>query len=644
MIGVIPVLFLIYFSVMIYREKSQKVELIRDYIEHVEQSANIGELIAELTRERRYSYLFTIKDSDKKANHKMIVLHRLKVDSIINILKKSDDLALHDYWEYTFLDNIGNFRASVDTVRNLKPDAVIQYYTDAIFRINTLKSAIPGHTFLDPVYQDLIAQRTLSQMITYFSILRTNIFNVLFTKKYVVETLFGTLGVYKVFETYETEFLLKASPASVKLYNAEKNGTDYKNVMKYMNKLFSTFNVDSTYTANQWWDVSRQTAVLLRKQQRDLWQKVDTGMKQIYTREIRSKNQTLLFLFLAILFVIFFVSYLVIHINKLLNELKTAAEKISKGGTGLSLNNMPKGIIESLADCITDIDKNNLVLAQAANQIGKGNFDVEVKPRSDEDLLGISINKMKHNLQEYDSQKDKIQKETEDLVYRRDEFFSVASHELKTPVTSLKAYTQLLLMDVSATTDSQHRNMLQRMDLQINKLTALINDLLDTSKLENGQLLYHKENFILKDLVSEVIADTRPTSLEHEVIFNANTEAQVHADRDRIGQVVSNFLTNAIKYATDSTKIIVGLNQEGSKVICTVQDFGKGIIAEEQEKIFERFYRISGHNLNTFPGLGLGLFICKEIIGKHGGKIGVISEQDKGSTFYFELPVLDGKN
>jgi hypothetical protein len=141
MIGVIPVLFLIYFSVMIYREKSQKVELIRDYIEHVEQSANIGELIAELTRERRYSYLFTIKDSDKKANHKMIVLHRLKVDSIINILKKSDDLALHDYWEYTFLDNIGNFRASVDTVRNLKPDAVIQYYTDAIFRINTLKSA-----------------------------------------------------------------------------------------------------------------------------------------------------------------------------------------------------------------------------------------------------------------------------------------------------------------------------------------------------------------------------------------------------------------------------------------------------------------------------------------------------------------------
>lgn len=628
---------------MIYHEKSQKVELIGDYIEHVEQSANIGELIAELTRERRYSYLFTIKDSDKEVNHEKIVLHRLRVDSIMNILRKSNDLALRDFTKYTFLDNIASIRTSIDTSKDFSPDAIIQYYTDAIFRINTLKAAIPGHRFLNPVYQDLIAQGTLSEMLTYFSILRTNIFNVLLTKKYVVETLVGTLGVYKVFNTYEIEFLLKASPASVKLYNDEKNGTEYTNVFKYINRLFSTFKFDSTYTADQWWDVSTQTIIVLRKQQKDLWQKVDTRMKQIYAQEKKSKNETLLFLFLAILFVILFVSYLVMHINKLLNEIKTAAEKISKGGTGLSLKNMPAGIIESLANCITDIDKNNLVLAQAANQIGKGNFDVEVKQRSDEDLLGISINKMKHNLQEYASQKDKIQKETEDLVYRRDEFFSIASHELKTPVTSLKAYTQLLLMDVSAATDSQHKKMLERMDIQINKLTALINDLLDTSKLENGHLLYNKEKFILKDLVSEIIVETRPISLEREVIFISNTDSEVYADRDRIGQVVSNFLTNAMKYAPDSTEIIIGLNMENDKVICSVQDFGKGIIAEEQDKIFERFYRISGNNLNTFPGLGLGLFICKKIIEKHDGRIGVISEKDKGSTFYFELPVLEEK-
>jgi signal transduction histidine kinase len=301
---------------------------------------------------------------------------------------------------------------------------------------------------------------------------------------------------------------------------------------------------------------------------------------------------------------------------------------------------MPKGVIGKLANCIIDIDKNNLALAQAANQIGKGNFNVKVVPRSEYDLLGISVKKMKHDLIEFASQKDKIQKETEDLVYRRDEFFSIASHELKTPVTSLKAYTQLLLMDAAANDDSQHKNMLERMDLQINKLTALINDLLDTSKIENGHLSYNKEYFQLKDVISEVIAAIQPVLTENEIVFKNKANANIYGDRDRIGQVVSNFIMNAIKYAPESKQIIVELNKEDGKVICSVQDFGKGIAAEEQQKIFERFYRVSGNNLNTFPGLGLGLFICKDIIEKHDGKIGVESEKGRGSIFYFELPVI----
>jgi signal transduction histidine kinase len=640
LIGIIPILFLIYFSLVIYREKARKVELLGDYIEHVDQSANIGELISELTRERRYSYLYTIKDTDKEINHRQILEHRQKVDSVIRILKKSDDLALRDFTKYTFLDNLAATRAAIDTVKQFRPDAVIQYYTDAIFRINTLKSAIPGNTFLKPVYQDLLAQKTLSEMITYLGILRTNIFNVLYTKKYVVETLFGTLGVHKVFNTYETEFLLKASPASVKFYEDQKRATALKPTLDYLDKVFSTFKIDSSYNADQWWDLSTKAMIVLRTQQRDLWKKVDIGMKQIYQNEIESKNLALLLMVISILSVILFVAYVVRHINRLLNEIKTAADKISKGETGLQLKNMPEGIIGNLAERISDIDKNNLVLAEAASQIGKGNFDVVVKPRSDKDLLGISIKKMQQDLQQYASQKDKIQKETEDLVYRRDEFFSIASHELKTPVTSLKAYTQLLLMDAEGGGDSQQKNMLQRMDIQINKLTSLINDLLDTSKIENGHLVYNKEVFSLKDLVKETIAHLKPASLDNELIFQNSADANINADRDRIGQVLNNFLTNAMKYAPDGKKIIIALNREDGKVICSVQDFGKGIVAEEQEKIFERFYRITGHNLNTFPGLGLGLFICKEIIEKHGGKIGLISERGKGSTFYFELPVV----
>lgn len=632
LIGFIPILFLLYFSILIYREKSQRVELIGNYVEHVEQSANISELIAELSRERRYSYLFILRDSA----YPQVLQHRQRTDSIMRILDKSNDLALKNYTQYTFLDKLSQTRTAIDSSK-ITTNNVIQYYTDAIFRLNTLASAIPGNTFLKPVYEDLIAQRNLSQMITYFGIIRTNVFNVLYTRKYMLETIFGTLGVFKVYKTYEKEFLLKASPRAAINYNNIKKISDLKTADDYLDSLFATFKFDSTVDARQWWTISTNSLTTLRKEQRALWKSVDTRMREIYEREKGTKSQTLLFLLIAIAFVIAFVAYLVMHIQQSLNNLKRAAIKISKGERGLELKNMPSGIIGELARCIIEIDKNDVSLAHAANEIGKGNFDVTVKPRSDKDLLGISIQKMKIDLQEYASQKERIQKETQDLVYRRDEFFSIASHELKTPVTSLKAYTQLLLMDWKEGEDPQHKKMLERMDMQINKLTSLINDLLDTSKLEKGQLVYHKETFVLNDLVKEIIDDVTITST-HEVVFHSHSNSSVYADRDRIGQVISNFLTNAIKYAPDSREIIVSLKDVDHKVICSVTDYGNGIDPSEQRKIFERFYRISGNNLHTFPGLGLGLFICKEIIEKHGGKIGLKSELGKGSTFYFELP------
>ncbi|MEO5908542.1 MAG: nitrate- and nitrite sensing domain-containing protein [Ginsengibacter sp.] len=158
LIGFIPILFLVYFSIIIYREKSQKVELIGNYIEHVEQSENIGELIVELSKELRYSYFYILKDS----SFNQIESNRAKTDSIMRILNKSKDLALNNYTKYTFLDNLSTIRAAIDSSKT-NSNQVIQYYTDVIFRLNTLTTEIPGNTFLKSVYQDVIAQRTLSQ-------------------------------------------------------------------------------------------------------------------------------------------------------------------------------------------------------------------------------------------------------------------------------------------------------------------------------------------------------------------------------------------------------------------------------------------------------------------------------------------------
>ncbi len=636
LIGVIPILFLIYFSLMFYQEKSKEVKLLGNYIEHIQQSQNVAELVAELTRERRYSYFYALNDT----GYSRLLDHRKRTDSIINLIKKSNDPSYRQFPKYTFLDELDTVRIGIDSLKT-NSDGIMQYYTDAIFRLNLLSSSLPTNTFLQAAYPDLVAQKKLSEMITYLGIIRTNVFNVLFTQKYVFETLFGTLGAYKVFNTYETEFLLKAPPQAIKIYKENKIGTEYGATLNYFDKVFSTFKFGSTYTAKQFWEVSTKAMIRLRQQQRALWQSADIIMRQIYQNEKDTKKKTLSFMVFAILLLILFEAYIVNHIHSLLNEIKLAASKISKGATDLELKNMPRGIIGNLAKSIVDIDKNNHELAQAANQIGRGNFEVKVKLRSEEDLLGISIKKMRDNLHEFTAQKDKVQRETEDLVYRRDEFFSIASHELKTPVTSLKAYTQLLLMGAESFKDLEHKTMLERMDLQINKLTSLINDLLDTSKIEKRQLVFNKELFMLNDLVSEIILEMHPICLTQEIVLKNNTAASVYADKERIRQVICNFISNAIKYASDSKKIIVSLERQEDKVVCSVQDMGKGISLEEQDKIFERFYRVSGPNLNTFPGLGLGLFICKEVIEILGGRVGVISESGKGSTFYFELPLTN---
>lgn len=641
LIGIIPIIFLIYFSILIYHEKSQRVKLISDNIERIDQSANLGELISRLGSERKYSYQYTIK----KVGYDKVLESRVKTDSVIQILEKSNDLTLVNFTKYTFLDNLNNIRKTIDISQNYTSDAIVQYYSDAILRLNTINSSIPSsNTFLQPVYQDLVAQKILSEMITFLGIIHTNIFNALYTKSSMTETLLGTLSVYKVFYTYETEFLLKASPASVKLYKTRKTLTDYSITLAYLDKLFTTFKYDSTYNAEQWWNVSSEGMSVLREQQLDLWKSVDVRVKAIYKEEVNSKNATLTFLLIAILLVIGFIAYTIIDIRKLLKELKVAAGKISKGETGLQLKNMPHGVIGSLAKSIEQIDKNNLLLAKATNEIGKGNFNIDIKPRSDEDLLGISIKKMKADLHELTSQKDKVQQETLELVNKRDEFFSIASHELKTPVTSLKAYTQLLLMEAAKSGHDKREVMLGKMDAQINKLTSLINDLLDTSKLQNGQLVYNKQPFMFNDMVAEIVEEIQLTTSANQLIVKNKDKAQVNADRDRIGQVLSNLLINAIRYARNSKQIIIEVNKKGQQVICSVRDFGDGIKPDQQERIFERYYRVSGNNLHTYPGLGLGLYISKEIIERHDGKIWMQSENGSGSTFYFKLPILNGNS
>lgn len=236
-----------------------------------------------------------------------------------------------------------------------------------------------------------------------------------------------------------------------------------------------------------------------------------------------------------------------------------------------------------------------------------------------------------------------LQKETQEqkkAMEKKDEFITIASHELKTPVTSIKGYVQLLKYDFEKEGNKAAANVLSKVDTQINKLTSLIGDLLDVKKIENGQLQYNKERFNFNELVKEILEETERVITKHKITQKMSESKTVLGDRNKIGQVITNFIDNAGKYSPANSEILVSTAVEGNSIKLSVKDHGIGIPASQQDKIFDRFFRVSGEKENTYAGLGLGLYISAELIKRHNGTIGVESEVGNGSTFYFTIPFV----
>lgn len=235
-----------------------------------------------------------------------------------------------------------------------------------------------------------------------------------------------------------------------------------------------------------------------------------------------------------------------------------------------------------------------------------------------------------------------LQRETQlhkQAMDRKDEFISIASHELKTPVTSIKGYVQLLRFNFQKEGNAMAADLLGKVDAQINKLTSLIADLLDVKKIETGQLQYHEDVFDFNDLVNEIVEETQRVVHKHFIIKQLCDSCMIRGDRNKIGQVMTNLLENAAKYSSDGRTILVTTSPAGESVRFSVKDEGIGIPKSQLAKIFERFFRVTSEKENTYSGLGLGLYISTEIIKRHNGTIHVESEEGKGSTFSFELPV-----
>lgn len=225
----------------------------------------------------------------------------------------------------------------------------------------------------------------------------------------------------------------------------------------------------------------------------------------------------------------------------------------------------------------------------------------------------------------------------------RDDFLAIASHELKSSLTTIKALAQILERDNRNNGSDRSIPLFTKMDTQLNRTTKLINDLLDVGRIHTGRFTMLKERLYIDNFVKEVIENCQRFSPMHKIVLKGETGEMIYADKDRIHQVIVNLITNAIKYSLDSYDIVVMLGKDEKNITISVRDFGIGIEKDKTKKIFERFFRADNEVRDRTSGLGLGLYISHELIKQHNGSIKVKSKVGKGSTFTVILPRLLAK-
>ena len=226
-----------------------------------------------------------------------------------------------------------------------------------------------------------------------------------------------------------------------------------------------------------------------------------------------------------------------------------------------------------------------------------------------------------------------------ELEQRKDEFLGMASHELKTPITSLKGYTQLLKKRFEKQGLPESVAMLVRMEKQLDRLTHLITDLLDVSKIQAGQVDFAQEPIDIDAFVHDMAEVMQLISPTHTITIQGASHKHIIGDRDRLEQVFINLISNAVKYSPQATHVDIFITASEGTVTVSIRDYGIGIPKEHQPKIFERFYRVSDVHDKTFPGLGMGLYISSEIVNLLGGRLWVESAESEGTTFFISFPI-----
>ena len=387
-------------------------------------------------------------------------------------------------------------------------------------------------------------------MITYLGIIRSNIYNVLHTRLYMVETLIGTIGTHDIYKSYDAELRAKSNPAILEQYKAVRNASALKPTLEYIDTLFKRFSFDSSYTAADWWKVSDEGVNALRKFQSTIWSDLNEQLDKIYLEEEQSRTRTLVLLILALVSIIIVVTYIVFIINRTLRELKFAAERISNG-MGVAIKAESNDVVGSLAKSISKIDENNQVLANAAEAIGQGDFSTELKPRGEKDVLGNAISEMKNELEAYSNKMELlVEQRTQELARSNEDlqqFAHVASHDGKEPLRKITTFSSILSNEQKESLSEKGKLYLEKIEHSSQRMSNMIEGVLAYSTVSVSEQSF--EIVDLNKIISDVENDLELAIIQKEAKIVYENLPRIKGIRLLLHQVFFNLINNALKFS-----------------------------------------------------------------------------------------------
>jgi len=394
-VGLLPLLFVLFLAVTVHRQQSDKITLLSGTMKRVDRSAAISQLVDALQLERRESFIHSIT----RRNEAMMVAERAKTDAALEKLRTVEGDQYRTLLQYSFLGKIDEQR-SLMTRGSVLPMQVMSYYTNLIFRLNTISNlTISNIPYLNEANEAIISQRLLSELATYIGILRANVYYSLYTKS--DSSAMGMTAIYEIYHSYITEYETRLGPEYRKQFAAVLSSSGFTQMENFLAESFRTGYFSLREDPEHWWQISGAAVDGVKSLQRKHLTLAQDTMSKIYEHEVETRERNLLLLILMIGLVIFIIALTIKSITYSLHMIKNAAGRIALGATDIALDHSQQDVIGDVARSIHEIDHNNKVLSKAAEAIGKGNFDIDVTPRSDEDVLGNAIAMMKKDLAAY---------------------------------------------------------------------------------------------------------------------------------------------------------------------------------------------------------------------------------------------------